>query len=62
MPIYFSHTFGGFDNTANYEVEAIATTVNGMTVSTGKYAFNVRYYHPQLFNLLDLENNCAKGM
>ena len=61
MPIYFSHTFGGFDNTANYEVEAIATTVNGMTASTGKYAFNVRYYHPQLFNLLDLENNCAKG-
>ena len=61
IPIYFSHTFGGFDNNANYEVEAIATTVNGMTVSTGKYAFNVRYYHPQLFNLLDLENNCEKG-
>ena len=32
-----------------------------MIVSTGKHIFTARYYYPQMFSLLDLENVCNEG-
>lgn len=61
MPLRFEHTFNGFNNNENYQVEAIVQTVSGMKKSTGKHLFNVRYYFPEMFSLLDLENDCIKG-
>ena len=61
VPVSFSHSFNGFDNNVSYKIEVIATSLNGMIVSTGKHIFTVRYYYPQIFSLLDLENVCNEG-
>ena len=61
MPISFQHTFNGFENNGNYKVEVISTSVNGIVTSSGKYSFVTRYFYPQIFSLLDLQNICHKG-
>lgn len=61
VPVSFSHTFNGFNNNTIYKIEVIGTTVNAMSVSTGKHMFTARYYYPQVFSLLDLENVCEEG-
>lgn len=61
MPISFQHTFNGLENNTTYKVEVISTSVNGIITSSGKYTFVVRYYYPQMYSLLDLENVCDKG-
>ena len=61
MPISFEHTFNGLENNTNYKVEVISTSVNGIMSTTGKYLFNARYYYPQMYSLLDLQNICNKG-
>lgn len=61
IPISFQHTFNGLENNGNYKVEVISTSVNGIVTSTGKYSFVSRYFYPQIFSLLDLQNICDMG-
>ena len=60
LPNIFSHTFNGFENNTNYRLEVVAQSVHGMTVNVS-YNFTARYYYPQMFSLLDLQNICDKG-
>ena len=60
LPNNFEHTFNGFENNGNYKVEVIATSVHGMIVNT-TYSFIARYYYPEIFSLINLENVCDKG-
>lgn len=61
VPISFKHTFYGLENNVNYKVNVSAVTINGTVVITDYYSFNVRYYYPELYSLLSLENLCEKG-
>ena len=61
VPVSFTHTFSGLENNVNYKMNVIAVTINGTTVSTDYYSFNVRYYYPELYSLLNLENLCENG-
>ena len=60
LPNNFEHTFNGFENNGNYKVKVIATSVHGMIVNT-TYSFIARYYYPEIFSLINLENVCDKG-
>lgn len=60
LPNNFEHTFNGFENNGNYKVEVIATSVHGMIVNT-TYSFIARYYYPEIFSLINLENVYDKG-
>ena len=60
-PISFEHTFNGFENNGNYKVEVISTSINGIVTSSGKYSFTTKYFYPQLYSLLNLENVCDEG-
>lgn len=61
LTVKVQHTFNGFENNTNYKIEVIAETVNGIRVSTGKHLFFARYFYPEVYSLLNLENICNKG-
>ena len=60
IPVSFEHEFNGFENNENYKIEVVAMSTHGMIVSTS-YSFFVRYYYPEVFSLISLENICDKG-
>lgn len=60
-PYSNSYTFTGFENNGVYYVELSITTLEGTVVSTGLEQFTVQYEHPDIFTLIELQNNCVDG-
>lgn len=60
-PFSGSYLFTGFENSTEYFVEVIATTINGTIISTGIESFTVQYEHPDIFAIVELVNNCDEG-
>ena len=60
-PFSASYLFTGFIDDTVYFVEVVGETIDGALVTTGKLRFNVDYKQPDLFTLLELENNCDEG-
>ena len=61
LPLTVSHTFSGFEDRANYFVQATGATVNGTQLDTGKIAFTTKYVTPTTYSSLYLSNNCNGG-
>lgn len=60
-PYTGSYTFTGFDNSTVYYIQVTATTVEGTIVSTVLQQFTVQYTRPDIFTLMELNNNCDEG-
>lgn len=60
-PFNGHYLFAGFENSTNYFVEIVATTINGTIVSTDLEEILVQYERPDIFTLLELSNNCDEG-
>ena len=60
-PIDFSYMFSGFDDNATYSIEIEGYTVNGTKCTTGRIAFTTDYVEPNVYALLQLENDCKNG-
>lgn len=56
-----SYLFTGFENSTEYFVEIVGTTIYGTIITTGKESFTVQYEHPDVFALVELVNNCEEG-
>ena len=55
-PFNIEYNIGGFKDDKNYSIEAIAYTVNGTYVTSGKSNFSVNYFYPSVYSILDLSN------
>lgn len=60
-PYNGSYTFTGFENSTVYYIEVSGATVEGTLISTGLQQFTVQYTKPDLFTLVELNNNCDEG-
>lgn len=61
VPFIGTYLFSGFDNNTTYFVQVVGITLEGTTVSSSLYQFNVQYTNPSTFALLQLVNNCDEG-
>ena len=61
-PVYAgNYLFAGFENATDYFIELTVTTIESTVISTGLIPFTVRYSRPDLFSLVELQNNCDEG-
>lgn len=60
-PYTGSYTFAGLENGGTYLIELIATTINNTVVTTGKIQITIEYSRPDLFTLVEIDNNCEEG-
>lgn len=60
-PYTGSYTFAGLENGSTYLIELIATTINNTVVTTGKIQITIEYSRPDLFTLVEIDNNCEEG-
>lgn len=60
-PYTGSYLFAGFEDNTVYYVELVGTTVNNTQITTGLVQITVTYTQPDLFTLIELDNNCSEG-
>lgn len=60
-PITLYYNFAGFADNTSYYIIANGQTVNGTQITTGKIQFSVDYEEPNLFSILQLENDECNG-
>lgn len=60
-PYNGSYLFAGFEDATVYYIELTATTIEGTVITTGRVQFTVQYTRPDLFTLVELQNNCEGG-
>lgn len=60
-PFSGNYLFSGFENSTVYYIEIVGATINGAVVETGKVQITVNYKRPDLFTLIELNNNCNEG-
>ena len=61
LPNNLSYTFSGLSDDTNYYIQINGITINNTKISTEKILFSVNYYYPELFNIVDVSNNCEEG-
>lgn len=61
VPYSGNYTFTGFENATTYYVKIDGITVNGTEITTGLVQITVTYKRPDLFVLMELNNNCQDG-
>ena len=61
LPLNVSYILSGFEDRANYFIQATGVTVNGTQLDTGKIAFTTKYVTPTTYSSLYLSNNCDGG-
>lgn len=61
VPINLSYTVNGFADATNYSIEVNGTTINNTVITTGQINFSVSYTSPNIYTLLELQNNCNGG-
>lgn len=57
----YSYTFSGFNDTTNYFIQATGITAEGTELDTGLIGFYVNYLKPNVFSIVELNNNCHGG-
>ncbi len=60
-PTSISYTFSGFSDQTSYYIRANGQTEQGTLVDTGLIAINVSYVKPNIFSIIELNNNCQGG-
>lgn len=60
-PFVGRYTFAGFENNGTYYVEVTGRAIQGNSFNSVLYKVNIRYSFPDIFTLVDLQNNCDKG-
>lgn len=60
-PTSISYTFSGFSDQTSYYVRANGQTEQGTLVDTGLVAIDVAYVKPNIFSIIELNNNCQGG-
>lgn len=60
-PFDVTYNINGMEDNKNYSIEAIAYTINGTYVTSGKQNFSVNYFYPSIYSILDLDNICEEG-
>lgn len=61
VPLNLTYTINGFADATNYSIEINGTTINNTVVTTGQINFSVSYTSPNIYTLLELQNNCSGG-
>lgn len=61
VPLALSYTINGFADSTNYTIEVNGTTINNTVITTGRINFSVKYTRPNIYTLLELQNNCSGG-
>lgn len=61
LPMFVSYTFTGLNNDTFYYVQATGQTVHGMKVDTDLVFINIKYEIPNVFSIIELNNNCEGG-
>lgn len=61
VPYAGNYTFTGFENATTYYIKVDGVTVNGTEITTGLVQITVTYKRPDLFVLMELNNNCQDG-
>lgn len=61
LPLTISYLFSGMNDNTLYYIEAIGQTIHGMKINTGLISFNVQYLTPNVFSIVELNNNCEGG-
>lgn len=61
VSLNLSYTINGFADATNYAIEVNGTTVNNTVITTGRISFSVSYTSPNIYTLLELQNNCSGG-
>ena len=60
-PYSGSYLFAGLEDATVYYVELVGTTANNTQITTGLIQITVTYVQPDLFTLMELDNNCSEG-
>lgn len=61
VPLSLSYTINGFADATSYSIEVNGVTINNTTLTTGQINFSVSYTSPNIYTLLELQNNCDGG-
>lgn len=61
VPLMLSYTINGFADATSYSIEVNGVTINNTTLTTGQVNFSVNYTSPNIYTLLELQNNCNAG-
>ena len=60
-PTVISYTFAGFGDKTNYYIKANGQTVQGTIIETPLISIDVVYTKPNIFSIIELNNNCNGG-
>lgn len=60
-PTVISYTFSGFGDKTNYYIKANGQTVQGTIIETPLISIDVVYTKPNIFSIIELNNNCNGG-
>lgn len=61
VPLALNYTISGFADATGYSIEVNGVTINNTSVTTGQVDFTVSYTFPNIYSLLQLQNNCSGG-
>lgn len=61
VPLSLSYTFTGFSDSTNYSIEVNGYTINNTSITSGKINFSVNYVSPNIYSIVELQNNCSGG-
>lgn len=60
-PTIINYTFNGFGDKTNYYIKANGQTVQGTIIETPLISIDVVYTKPNIFSIIELNNNCNGG-
>ena len=60
-PTVIGYTFSGFSDKTNYYIRANGQTVQGTIIETPLISIDVVYTKPNIFSIIELNNNCNGG-
>lgn len=61
ISLNIDYTFAGLNDKETYYIEVNGQTMHGMIVDTGMILFSVEYETPNVFTIINLDNNCEGG-
>ena len=61
LPILVNYLFSGMSNNTIYYIQALGETIHGITIDTGLILINIKYATPNIFSIVELNNNCEGG-
>ena len=61
LPFHIGFPFYGLEDNGSYFIQITGQTIHGMQLNTGLIPFNVKYIIPNVFSIIELNNNCEGG-